>query len=277
MKKVEMKRKMKELMAKKRFRYIVGGALCVLALICVFRLFLLMFPVKQFEISGDTHYDINEIVDGAGIKSGQRLYAINKSKVEKRLIENCPYIKSVKIKQKFPNKVCFEIEERVAGWYVQVGDDFYALDYDLKVLLETYNEESLKERGLTKLVLPELEAVVCGEYPKFGNGDEHLISETLKIIDEVRTHRIKERLTYLNLENRFEIKLTVDETYRVNFGDIKDADSKFSLIEGIIENSMFSGYTGGEINVVDPLLHTFKGEKNGLESTEKEDDDEGDE
>lgn len=261
MKKVAMKRKMKELMKNKRFKYIFGGVLCVLALVVVIRLFLLVFPVKEFEISGDTHYNINEIIDGSQIRTGQRLYGINKSKAEKRLMESCPYIKSVEIKQKFPNKICFEIEERVAGWYVQVGDDFYALDYDLKVLLETFDEESLKMRGLTKLVLPELETVICGEYPKFGNGDEHLISETLKIIDTVRTHRIKERLTYLDLQNRFEMKLTVDGTYRVNFGDINDSDTKFALIEGIIDNSVFSGYNGGEINVINPLLHTFKGEK----------------
>ncbi len=269
MKKVEMKQKLKELIATKRFKVILGGIGATLALVCVLQLFLLVFPIKKFEVVGDTQYDINEIVDGSGIRSGQRLYLINKSKVEERLIAACPYIKSVKIKQKFPNKVCFEVEERVAGWYLQIGDDFYALDYDLKVLLETFDEESLKERGLTKLVLPDVHEAIIGEYPEFGNGDEQLQRETLEIIDIIRNHRIKERMTYLNLENRFEIKMTVDETYTVNFGGKEDASTKFSMIEKIIESSSFGGYAGGEINVINPLAHSFRGYKS--EGIDRED------
>lgn len=259
MKKAEIKQKFKQLIANRRFRFISGIVLAVLAALVVFRLFLLVFPVRQFELAGDTHYDINEIVDASKIRSGTPLYAINKSKAEKNIIEGCPYVKSVKIKQKFPNKVRLEIEERVAGWYIQVGTDFYALDYDLKVLLETYQEDDLKVRGLTKLELPELESVIVGEYPSFGNGDELLISETLKIIDSIRNHEIKEIITYLNLQNRFQIKLTVKETFDVNFGDMNDAQTKFAMIKRIVHESEFAGYAGGEINVINPLAHSFRG------------------
>ncbi len=273
----KLKRKINKLMTVKPIKYITGGVICLVALVVVFRLFLLVFPIKSFEIQGDTHYDVNEIVDAAEIRSGQRLYAINEKKTAKKLIEGCPYIKDVKIKQKFPSTVCFVIEERVAGWYIQVGDSFYALDYDLKVLLEGYDEQDMKDRGLTKLVLPELQSVVTGEYPTFGNGDEHLISETLKIIDTVRTHRIKERLTYINLENRFEIKLAVGDKYTVNFGDTDDFETKVSMVEEIIKKSIVQGYDGGEINVINPDAHSFRGfYDNKPEATEpsKSDDEE---
>ncbi len=255
----KLKQKTNKMMEKKPVRYITVTLLCLVALVVVFRLFLLVFPIKHFEVSGDTRYDINEIIDAAGIRSGQRLYAINEKKAKNKLMAECPYIKDVNIKQKFPSTVCFEIEERVPGWYIEIGEDYYALDYDLKVLLETYDEQSLKVRGLTEIVLPELESAVVGEYPKFGKGDEHLISETLKIVDSMRTHRIKERLTYLDLENRFEIVLRVSETYEAKFGDMDDYETKLSMIEEIINQSVKLGYAGGEINVINPLAHTFRG------------------
>ncbi len=256
---------LRKLMAQKSVKCILCSVLLIIALIVVIRLILLLFPIKQFEIEGDTHYEINEIINASDLKSGKRLYGVNKSKAEKKLLAACPYIKSVNIKSKFPNKICFEIEEREAGWYLQIGSDFYALDYDLMVLLETDNEEELTERGYTHLVLPELENVICGEYPKFGKEDEHLIKETLKIIDKIRTDEIKSRLTYLNLENRFEIKMDIDGTYHVNFGDINDYTTKFSVIEEIINNADESKYVGGEINVINPQIHSFKPYYQGVE------------
>ncbi len=274
---LKLKQFVGKLASKKWVKYTVLATLGLVALVVVFRLFLLVFPIKQFTIEGDTQYDINEIIDAADIRSGQRLYAIDKKEAAQKIIEECPHVKSVKIKQKFPNTVCFVIEERVAGWYVQVGDDFYALDYDLKVLLESYDEQSMKDRGLTKLVLPELQTAVSGEYPTFGNGDEYLIAETLKIIDIIRNQPIKERLTYLNLENRFEIELTVSDKYMVSFGDFESYKLKIEMIEKLINKSIAQGYDGAEINVIYPDVHSFKGYYDQSTETDKPEESEAEE
>jgi hypothetical protein len=186
--------------------------------------------------------------------------SVNERKAEKILLEKCPYLKSVEVKKKFPNKICFVVEERVLGWYLEVSDDYYALDYDLLVLLETYDEESLKERGLTRLVLPEIESAICDRLPEFGHGDEQLIRETLKIIDSFRTSGIKERLTYLDLSNRFEIKLTIDGEFDVKLGDMKDIETKLATVTETIEKALASGFVGGEINMITPTTCSFKGE-----------------
>ena len=127
------------------------------------------------------------------------------------------------------------------------------------VLLETYDEESLIERGLTKLVLPELESAMCDYLPEFGRGDEHLISETLKIVDAFRTHSIKDRLTYLDLSNRFEIKLTIDDAFEVKIGDMSNIETKLKTVLEVIETQLDNGYVGGEINMITPTSYSFKG------------------
>ena len=259
MKKSEIKKVFNAFTANKTIKKTLLIASCVLIAFLLIMLISLLFPIKKFEVEGSTRYDINELIDASGIRTGDRLYALNRGKAEKKLMEGCPYVKSVKIKRVFPNKVCFVIEERVAGWYVQVGEDFYALDYDLKVLLESFDESDMIARGLTKLVLPELESVVAGELPSFGGGDEHLMSETLKIIDTVRTHKIKERLTLLDLSNRFQIEMVVDGSYSVDFGDMDDAKTKFDMIDQIISTAAIKGYVGGVISVVNPSEHTFRG------------------
>ncbi len=244
----------------KQFFIALMAFMSLLALICLALVFSRFIGVGEFEIKGETDYRLSELISKSGIRTGDMMSSVNEREAEKILLEKCPYLKSVEVKKKFPNKVCFEVEERVLGWYLEVSEDYYALDYDLLVLLETYDEESIKERGLTKLVLPEIESVVCDRLPEFGHGDEQLIRETLKIIDSFRTNGIKERLTYLDLSNRFEIKLTIDGEFDVNLGDMKDIDTKLATVTETIAKALSSGFVGGEINMITPTTCSFKGE-----------------
>ena len=258
MKKAEMKVKIKKIMSNKRFKLVGIVVLSAIVLIIVIRLFLLVIPVSGYEIEGQTYYEKEEIINAANVRMGTPIFGINSAEVEDNILKNCPHIKSVKLRQNLSGVLCFIVEERVPGWYVQVHNAFYVLDYDMRVILETYDEESLKKRGITKLILPELQSAVIGELPSFGNGDELLIGETLKIIDTIRTHDIKKIMTSIDLYNRFDIRFTVSETYDVVFGDMKKAEEKFQRVLSRVEENKKSGGYGGEINVINPKAVSFK-------------------
>ena len=260
MRKDGTRRNIKAFILSKQFFIALMAFMSLLALICLALVFSRIIGVGEFEIKGETDYRLSELISKSGIRTGDMMSSVNERKAEKILLEKCPYLKSVEVKKKFPNKICFVVEERVLGWYLEVSDDYYALDYDLLVLLETYDEESLKERGLTRLVLPEIESAICDRLPEFGHGDEQLIRETLKIIDSFRTSGIKERLTYLDLSNRFEIKLTIDGEFDVKLGDMKDIETKLATVTETIEKALASGFVGGEINMITPTTCSFKGE-----------------
>ena len=259
MRKDEARFFIKAIMLSKQFFIVTVSAMGVLALVCLTCVFFRFIGIGEFEIKGETDYKLSELVSASGLRTGDRLYEVNEKEAEELLLRGCPYLKSVEVKKKFPNKICFEVEERVLGWYIEISEDYYALDYDMQVLLETYDEESLIERDLTKLVLPELESAMCDYLPEFGRGDEHLISETLKIVDTFRNHAIKERLTYLDLSNRFEIKLTIDGTFDVKIGDMSNMETKLKTVLEVIETQLDNGYVGGEINMITPTSYSFKG------------------
>ena len=260
MRKDGTRRNIKAFILSKQFFIALMAFMSLLALICLALVFSRFIGVGEFEIKGETDYRLSELISKSGIRTGDMMSSVDEREAERILLEKCPYLKSVEVKKKFPNKICFEVEERVLGWYLEVSEDYYALDYDLLVLLETYDEESLKDRGLTKLVLPEIESVICDKLPEFGHGDEQLIRETLKIIDSFRTSGIKERLTYLDLSNRFEIKLTIDGEFDVKLGDMKDIETKLATVTETIEKALASGFVGGEINMITPTTCSFKGE-----------------
>ena len=251
MKRVERKEtstRLRKIMLSQQFCITVLIIMTLLTTLCIIKAVLGFMPVKHFKLEGETHYDISEIISASGIRSGDKLYKINENAAESKIIKDCPYVKSVEIKRSFPNTVRFVVEEQEPGWYVQVGNDYYGLDYDMKVLLETYVEDDFIDRGLTKLVLPELETLIVGEVPDFASDDQQLMKETLKIIDAFRTHEMKGILTGLDLSNRFEIKLEIDNSYVVYFGDMTSFDIKMkALTEVLRKASTEYGYAGGTI------------------------------
>lgn len=240
--------KMRRILLSKPFCISVLAIMSVLALVCIIKLVLGFMPVKNYTVEGITSYDITELISASGIKTGDSLYKIDERKVAETMVRKCPYLKTVTIKQKFPNTVCFVVKEEEPGWYVQVGYDFYALDYDMKVLFETYDEEPLTERKLTKLTLPELEEITVGSLPKFAGEDEQLRKETLEIIDAFRTHSTKNILTLLDLSNRFEIKLEINNEFFVYFGDMTSFEIKMKALSEVIKKAEEEyGYGSGTV------------------------------
>lgn len=245
--------RLRRILLSKQFCITVLVLMSLLAIICLVKVVLSFLPVRQFAVEGNTHYEVSELVGAAGIKNGDKLYKIDKSEVEEALLKNCPYIKEVKIKRNFPNTLCFVIEEKEPGWYIEFGNEFFSLDYDMQLLAKEVELERVTVRGMTKLVLPQLEEVIISQNPDkpnvpvFASDDEHLIRETLKIIDTFRTHEIKSRLTMLDLTNRFEIYMTIDEKYEVYFGEVTNFDTKIKELTAILARAEADGLAGGRL------------------------------
>lgn len=245
--------RLRRILLSKQFCITVLVLMSLLAIICLIKVVLSFLPVRQFTVEGNTHYEVSELVGAAGLKNGDKLYKIDTSKTVESLLKNCPYIKDVKLKRSFPDTLCFVIEEKEPGWYIEFGNEFFSLDYDMQLLAKESNSETVTKRGMTKLVLPRLEEVIISKnddktnVPIFASDDEHLIRETLKIIDTFRTHEIKSRLTMLDLTNRFQIYMTIDEKYEVYFGEVTNFDTKMKELSAILAKADAEGLAGGRL------------------------------
>ena len=245
--------RMRRILLSNQFCITVLVVMTLLALICLTKVVLGFLPVKQFQCEGDTQYNIVDIVRASGLQQGDKLYKIDDGDVEDMILKNCPYVKSVEIKRVFPDTVCFVIEEKEPGWYLSFGNEYYSLDYDLELLVLEYDKNNVTNRGLTELVLPNVEEVIINEnndepnVPVFASDDEQLRKETLEIVDKFRTHEIKSRLSMLDLSNRFEIKLNIEDSFFVSFGEMSDFDVKMKKLIKAIDNLKGDGYVGANI------------------------------
>ena len=101
--------------------------------------------------------------------------------------------------------------------------------------------------------MPDLEEVIISEnkdkpnVPVFSSDDEYVREQTLKIIDTFRTHEIKSRLSELDLANRFQIKMEIDNSFEVSFGEMDNFDIKIKTLMKVLEEAKGAGYAGGTL------------------------------
>lgn len=226
--------------------------MCVLVLVSLLLFFRGFLPVRDFEVEGvSAYYDRDQLIAASGIEFGALLYDVDTGKVEKKMLEECVYLESIEINRVFPNKIRFSVVEKTPQWYIEISGDYYVLDADLTVLQESTDEPSLKGRRLTRLELPSVKSAICGELPAFG-ADELEIKRTCEIINTLREHPLKSRLTYVSIASRFEIYLTVDHTYEAYCGDMSAMDSKMDALAKILTEEFCAKYSGADIDLSSP-------------------------
>ena len=214
-------------------------------------------PVSNFELSGvATYYTRDDLIAASGIEFGDKLYDVEVREVEEKIMSACPYLEDVDVDRVFPNKIRFEVVEKTPQWYIEITGDFYVLDSDLTVLQESTSEEIIRARGLTRLSLPSVKSAICGSLPVFG-ADQLEIKRSCEIIDTVRSHPIKERITDLNIANRFAISITIDESYVAFLGDMDRLSAKLDALDDILTEEFCAKYSGADIDVTSPSTVGF--------------------
>ena len=230
-----------EVNVKRLTHFLILLVLAVLTVLGGVRIVRGFMRVKHFELRGISVYELNDLVNASGLKRGDLLYAIREEEVEQRILAECPYLESVELTPHFPNRLEFRVEGRAAQWYVELADTKYALDGDFVVM-----EETIKTDGMTKLILPNVQSAMVGQVPVFGQSETE-VKKTAEVLSAIRQTTFKSRLTLVDLESRWDIRLEVDGAYRILMGDMSDFEAKLRAVESILQQESLSDYTSGQI------------------------------
>ena len=224
--------------------------ICVLIIIGIVRFIKGFMRVSVFEITGDSPYENEEIINASGIKRGERLYELDKEQIAADIKRKCPYVNNITVETKFPNKLKIDVDSFAASWYVEILGDYYALDGNLRVLEESASEQKFINAGIAKLTLPSIKSAIVGTTLIYGDDIE--LDFTEDFLEMLRTTLFASRLTLVDIDNRFDIYVQVDGNINVYMGNGDKARDKLNAVERALKDKKLENCVSAEIDVSDP-------------------------
>lgn len=215
---------------------ILAGVFILLFAAILGLIYKLVFVVKAINITGSEKYTNEEILQGAGISEGINLYSFRGSVTADRITLHCPYISAVNIDREIPSTVNITATEDKAAYYTIIYGEYKLLSEGLRVL-ETVEADALPE-GITKLKLPSVSYAVAGRVIEFTS--ERRTSDITELLKIVRESPFKDRLTVIDVRDRYDISMICDGKNKLVLGENEDADYKLRVAEKVLEDPMFA-------------------------------------
>ncbi len=223
------------------------GVVCIFALLEIAHGF---SRIKSFEVEGTDRFAGSEMAAFAGLKRGDLLYDLDESEAKANILENCAYVESVKLRQRLGGRMCFVVKEREPVWYIKLSGDCYVLDSELRVLEETKDEAGLIEEGVVTLTMPNVKRAMVGQMLVYGTSDEE-IENTQRIINSLRSSELGANFTAIDIDNRYDIHLTVNGAFEVSIGSYSKLDVKLEYLGAALERAYLEGAVGGTVDISD--------------------------
>ncbi len=213
-------------------------ALVILAILALFTfgVYRLFFVIRNVEVDTASPYSAAEIQSAAGFAEGDTLYSFRAADAESAITFRLPYIKSAAITRSIPSGVTIATENDEMRYYTDIYGEMVALSAGLRVLGEVDPEEAAAS-GAIRLYLPPVEKAVAGRVLVFRDAKkERTIRELLA---ETEKSVLAQRIGMIDIRDEQSIQMNCDNSYRLNFGTIKDVGLKLRMANKTISDGLF--------------------------------------
>lgn len=206
-----------------------------------------VFVVKKFEYPASVYFSDSDIRKYGELNETSLYFTVMPEQLEKKIVKH-PYIKSVEIEKKFPDRLVLDIEYREELVAIKYSGLYVTIDEDLTVLKV---EESIGDIFL----------IDGFEFKSFNIGEELKVEEsrvlrrTVQLISLLKNSHIEAK-PYIRYDNG--IELLLNDAYRVRFGKGQDIERKFNNFVDIYEELSEKGVQSGIIDVSHNGLPIFK-------------------
>ena len=185
-----------------------------------------IYVVKNEQISSDT------IVSLSQLKIGQNIFKYSSRKVEKEIKTN-PYIESVNIKRKFPDKIEITVKERQKNYNVEFLNG-YAYINNQGYILEI-SEQKL-ELPIVQGISTEEEKIVEGN--RLNEQDLSRLEVIIQIMNICETYDLDKKVSKIDISDKNNYIIHMEEEKKtVYIGDESNLINKMLYIPTILEEN----------------------------------------
>lgn len=231
----------------------------VLALLFAMSIF---FRVETVNVSGVEKYTEYDVYEASGISQGEYLLTLSKSQISSRILQQLPYVNTVRIGISLPGTVNIEVEELAVCYAVQAQDEaWWLIDSRGKVLEQVPAAQASTHTKLKGFVLahPEVaqQAVALEPEPEgtLPDGETVPVTVTAKerldtaitVLQLMEQKGILGQAASVDVTKLTDVQIWYGDQYQILLGDGNSLPYKMQLVKGAIDQ--MGAYRNGTLDV----------------------------
>ena len=192
----------------------------------------LFFRIRTIDVSGNSRYDRDAIIQAAQVKEGDNLFLLNKYDAASRIRKALPYVETVQFRRLLPDTLSIVVTEcQSPAAVLQDGQAYLLCDKGLVVdqLSASAAQKMTQIRGLT-LVDPAV-----GSEAVAGEGQELALEQLLKLMQALDERGLAEQVQSIDLTDPSQLRLRYLDRFDVCFPRDADYDYKLDYLLAVVE------------------------------------------
>lgn len=258
----------------RKSRRIVTVAFVALAVAAVLMVAFFLIKIDSIEITGDvTVFNETEVINAADIGIGDRMFSVSAAKIKRNIKANMPIADNIKVRKSLFGKLTINIEMMAVDYYTKIGDHYYALDNDLKVLGKARSAGKFSSFGAVLVKLPETRTPEIGKKLVFYDTvvetdteketvyevrEESFYKYTTDFLTALKSSGYHADANGVILTEKFEVTLIYAEKFSIDFGTTNDLDLKFRVLYEILAEGSMQYTDKASIDLSDPSRPTAR-------------------
>ncbi|MBO5324127.1 MAG: FtsQ-type POTRA domain-containing protein [Oscillospiraceae bacterium] len=222
------------------------------------------FKVENHSVSGCDKYSAEQIWEASGIRNGENLLTIGVPQAAAKIMEELPYIESVRIGIRLPNTVYIEVVESRVVYAVQASDNaWWLVNSAGKVVDRAPDGEQTNHTKLLGVQIQNPEAgQAAAAYETGSTGtDENGNPLPVTVTQAQRLQTALDIVQYLEENGIIGLAASVDVTdmgnlemwyghqYRVKLGNDSQLLYKISCFKAFLADTKTDPYEEGELDI----------------------------
>lgn len=246
----KISKKQAQILKKKRkIKRIIKWTTLLLIIIggIIFALVSPIFNIKDIQVYNNEQISAETILSLSQLKIDQNIFRFSTDKVKKEIKTN-PYIESVQIKTKLPNKIEITVEERQKKYNIQFLNGFAYINNQGYIL--EISEQKVENIPVIQGISTEVEQIVEGN--RLNTQDLDKIETVIQIMNICKNYELESKVSSIDITNKMNYIIYMEEEKKtIYLGDESNLSNKMLYVPAILsENQGKEGtiYLNGDIN-----------------------------
>lgn len=184
------------------------------------------FEIESVNVSGESIYSQEMVINAAGIKNGQNLLRLNKNKISDKIEKGLPYVKDAVVTKVFPNSVSIRIVPATEFAVMEIDGQLVTIDENFKAL----SIESERREDLAFIKGVKASNVVLGEIVTITDKEQQtVLNELLKFAKASEL-----RVTAFDITNTVSVSALLEDRILVQFGSRNYFENKINHLKAML-------------------------------------------